>query len=299
MKKLEPKWGMIRESMKKHRIRFVIIEIFLIILWIWYLLMCREYITNVFEGAVPLDGARFASEVDTVEVGEPFELHRSDDVSVKDYALRPDSYWQGEKYEFAAELDFAEKSDIKYTNYTTGTGDDSDGDDESANVYFAKINGVDTLIMAYPHQELKSGQTVEGIFTEMPLIVCHDVAKSGYYEPNDTICKYMLDIRGVEMESENFDITFVTVLLLVNLFMAFKIVRQFKNFLYTPTYAQLSKYGNPLEVEKMVESELDDAKFAKNVIITENWIVSEDTFKLKIVKNHMKQGNFRYTPEKF
>lgn len=299
MTKIMPKPGMIRESMNKHRRRFVIIEIVLIVLWIWYLCMCQEYIFTVLGGSTPLDEARFSLEVQTLKVGEPFELHRSDDVTIKDYALRSESYWQGDKYDFSLTLNTAEKTPVYFTNATTGTGGDSEGEDVSANIYMADVGGKNVLVMAYPHQELKAGDTVEGIFTEIPLIVAHSIASCSSFDADDEICKYMLDLRGIEMESENFDILFVLVLLAIILLLAVKLVFQFKNFLCTPTFSQLEKYGDPLEVEKMIESELGGAIREKNRIITKNWILSEDTFKLKIVKNHMKHGSFKYTPEAY
>lgn len=299
MKNLSPVPGLIYASMKKYRKKFVVIELILILFWIWYFCACHEYILTVVCGSTPLDVSRFSQETQNVSVGEPFELHRSDDITIKDYALRPESYWQGEKYLFETALSSPQKTSVYFTNATTGTGDDSEGNELSAEVYLAEIGDKKVLVLAYPHQKLTDGSVVEGIFAEIPLVVSHSVAAADDFEPDDSICKYMLDIRGVEMESENFDITFVSVLLAIIIFLAIKLVLQFKNYIYTPTYAQLSKYGEPLEIASKIESEFAASKTEKNQIVTDNWILSKDTFKLKIVKNHMKHGNFRYTPEAY
>lgn len=289
--------GIIYKSMQKHRRRFLIIEILLAVFLIWYFVMCQEYIINVFQGAVDFDEARFASEVATLEVGEPFELHRNDDISINDYAIRADSYWQDDKYEFNVSLKNVQKLDVDFNNETTGT--DGRGDEISSNMYVADIGGIKTLVLTYPHTHLASEDAICGIFTSIPLIAAHDVAKSKMFNPTDEICAYMLDTRGLEMESESFDLLFTSVLLIVVIYLGIKLWRQYRDYLRTPTYRQLTKYGDAKDIAYKIETELADGVKEKKRLVCENWIVSEDTFKLKIVKNHMKHGNFRYTPENY
>lgn len=297
MRKSNAAEGMIYKSMKKHRTRFLVTEIFLIALLLLYFIMCYEYISNVFMGAAAFDEAKFASETETIAVGEPFELHRSDNVSISDYALRPDSYWQENKYEFDVKLENAQKLPVSFTNATTDTGDDSESDEISTNLYIAQINGIKTLVLCYPHQDIASTDTVTGIFTSIPLVVAHDVAGCGAFASDDEICSYMLDTRGIEMESETFDVVFCLILLLVIIFLGIKLIIQYTDFHRTPTYSQLAKYGEIQEIEEQVEGELTLGVRKKKKTVTENWIVSEDTFKLKIVKNHLKHGSFNYTPK--
>jgi len=295
-KKVAP-GGTIYKSMKKHRVKFLVIEILLIVLLVGYFAATYEYISNIFVGGVAFDEARFAKEAETIAVGEPFELHRSDDVSINDYTLRPDSYWQDNHYEFALDLKSAQKLGISYSNRTTMTGTDETYDEISSCLYLADIGGIKTLVLAYPHQDLSAIDTIDGIFTSIPLIVAHDVAASGAFAPTDEICQYMVDTRGIEMESERFDLVFCTVLFGIIIYLAAKLVLQFADYHHTPTYRQLAKYGPIDEIEAQVEAELAAARKEKRQLVTENWIVSEDTFKLKIVKNHMKHGKFVYTPK--
>ncbi len=297
MRKKQSSQGTIYKSMKKHRVKFLVTEILLIVLLAGYFSGCYEYISNIFIGGVAFDEARFAREVETVEVGEPFELHRNDNLSINDYALRPDSYWQDNRYEFALNLKHAQKLGLSYNNQTTGSGSDETYDEISSNLYVADIGGIKTLVLTYPHQNLAEIESIDGIFTAIPLIVAHDVAASGAFKPTDEICKYMIDTRGIEMESENFDLIFCAVLFGIIIYLAAKLALQFMDYHSTPTYRQLAKYGLIDEIEAQVDAELADARKEKRQLVTENWIVSEDTFKLKIVKNHMKHGKFVYTPK--
>ena len=104
MRKKQSPQGAVYKSMKKHRLKFLVTEILLIVFLVGYFSASYEYISNIFVGGVAFDEARFAKEAETIEVGEPFELHRNDNVSINDYALRPDSYWQDNRYEFALDL---------------------------------------------------------------------------------------------------------------------------------------------------------------------------------------------------
>ena len=291
--------GVIYGSMVKHRRKFLVIEVVLVLFLIWYAFACSEYIINVFEGAVSFDESLYASETRNIAVGEPFELHRNDNVTINDYALRPDSYWQGNKYEFEVEIEDAKRLPVKFANKTTQTGDDHEGDDVSSVLYVAKIGGKDTLVLAYPHTKVEELNVIDGIFVDIPLIIAHEIANNSGFSPDDEISEYMLDTRGLEMESEIFDLTFVAVLLAIVLYLGIKLFLQHKNHLLTPTYRQLAKYGDPEIIEAKIESELKDAVKDKKQLVCQNWIVSEDTFKLKIVKNHMKQGEFKYTPENY
>ena len=297
MRKKETPKGTVYKSMKKHRLKFLVTEILLVILLISYFCASYEYISNIFTGGVAFDEARFAKEAETIEVGEPFELHRNDNVSINDYALRPDSYWQGNHYEFVLNLTHAQKLGISYNNQTTLSGSDETYDEISSNLYVADIGGIKTLVLAYPHQNLADIESIDGIFTAIPLIVAHDVAASGAFKPTDEICKYMIDTRGIEMESERFDLIFCAVLFGIIIYLAAKLALQFADYHFTPTYRQLAKYGPIDEIEAQVDAELADARKEKKQLVTASWIVSEDTFKLKIVKNHMKHGKFAYTPK--
>jgi len=251
----------------------------------------RAYLLNAAFGADKLNVTRFSSEVETKNVGEEFELHRSQSTIIENKALKEMSYWQDNVYEFDVVLSDVKKTQIAYTTANT----DSTVEDqsmESAVVYTANIGDVKTIVLAYPHHNLKDGDKVTGIFTEIPLIINHDIAASEEFSAKERICVYMLDIRGITMESQFFDIVFCTLMLMLILYFAVKLTVQYINPFAAPTYKQLYKYGKTIDVVGSIEEQLSMKNIGaeiKGTVITENWIVSRDTFKLKIVRNHMQK----------
>ena len=111
----------IYKEMKRYRRKYLLVLIILIVLWITYFVSNSPYIFNRFLKPQALDEAHFSSATKNVEIGEPFELHRNDDLGIKDYALKDSSYWKGDKYEFIVPLSSIRELDIGITNKTTGT----------------------------------------------------------------------------------------------------------------------------------------------------------------------------------
>ena len=281
-------------AMKHYRRKLLIIEVMLIALFVCYLVSSFAYVSNIFVGAVPFDEEKFSLSAKETTVGEPFDLHRRDATNIPDFALKGSSHWQGKNYEFIVPLKSVKNTGIAYANATTGTGSEENQDEISAILYLAKIGNKDTLVLAYPHQDLTKPCKVSGIFTSIPLIVKHDVAKSKVFLPNDVICEYMLDTRGLEMESEGFDLTFLIVLFLIILYLGIKLIMYYKNHRLTPTYSQLEKYGEPDEVAKMVDDELRGIQWMKDECATGHWILCKKPFKLQIIRNYRQHGKFKY-----
>lgn len=286
------------EAMKHYRRKLLIIEAVLIAVFVCYFASSFAYVSNIFVGAVPFDEEKFSLSAKDTTVGEPFDLHRRDATNIPDFALKDSSHWQGKNYEFIVPLKAAKNTGIAYVNATTGTGSDKNQDDISAVLYVAKIGNKDTLVLAYPHQDLTKQSYVNGIFTSIPLIVKHDVAKSKGFSAEDVICEYMLDTRGLEMESETFDLTFLIVLFLIILYLGIKLIMYYKNHCLTPTYSQLEKYGEPDEVAKMVDDELRGIQWMKDECATGHWIISKKPFMLKIIRNYRQHGKFKYVDKK-
>ncbi len=282
------------KAMKYYRRKLLIIEVLIIAIFVCYFASSFPYVSNIFVGAVPFDEEMFSLSVKETTVGKPFDLHRRDATNIPDFALKGSIYWQGKNYEFNVPLKSAKNTGIAYVNATTGTGSDKNQDTISAVLYLAKIGNKDTLVLAYPHQNLTKLEKVSGIFTSIPLIVKHDVAKSKVFSADDVICEYMLDTRGIEMESETFDLTFLIVLFLIILFLGIKLMMYYKDHRFTPTYSQLEKYGEPDEVAKMVDDELRGIQWMKDECATGHWILSKKPFKLKIIKNYRQHGKFKY-----
>jgi len=284
----------IYKAMKHYRTKFLIIEIILIVVFVCFFTSAFPYVSNIFTGAGAFDESYYSDTIKTIEVGEEFELHRNDEMNIPDFALKGSSHWQDGKYEFIVPLEDVKNIGITYTNVTTGTGSDENKDDISAVLYLAKIGGKDTLVLAYPHQDLTKLSEVSGIFTSIPKIVRFDVARNENFSKDDRVGEYMLDTRGLEMESEQFDLVFSIVMFALVLFLGIKVIRQYKNYRITPTYRQLEKYGMPDDIASAVCKEMEGREWVKGECQTDSWIVKKDIFKLVIIRNYRTHGQFEY-----
>lgn len=296
--RVKNKSGFVYHSMNYHRKKSLCTLLFIVLVFSLYFSAFGPYITNVLTGSVSLDSEKFADDAAFVMSSDGAMSQENVSPVIRNYSLKTMSYWQGDKYEFDVKLGEAQKTPVRYTTKNT---DDSfvDGESkeyESAILYRADINGVITYILAYPHQELAAGSTVTGIFTEIPPIISNDIATLG---ETSFYCKYMLDTRGIEMESERFDVMISAVLLALIIYLFVRLVVFYVNPYLTPTYRSLDKYGDVDSVIVDIEAELAEAGVKKiskkNPVYTTNWILSEDSFKLKILRNHAKpQDNSRY-----
>lgn len=291
--------GIVYKHMQKHRISFAVIVALVVMLFAYTVIGSAPYISSYINGAVPLDTERYKTECKTENYPEPFEFHRGEDKSIPNYAVKGTSYWQDDKFEFEITLSDVKNTGITYTSKTTGSA--SSDEVESAVIYSADIGGIQTFIITYPDTDYKDGDKISGIFNTIPQIVKYNLAEySNSIKQSDKISSYIFDTRGIEMESAGFDMISCIILFVFVLLLSGKLVIQFINPLHTPTYRQFEKYGDPLVIADSVDSEVEMSgkKISKKELITQSWIVSEDVFKLKVVKNHLKFGNIKYVSDK-
>ncbi len=299
MKSAEYKDGIIYKYINKYRLKNICIVLILAVLAIGYFMLFGPYITNVLFGASDLDGERFKEEAEMISLYDE-GLKDNKNNAIHSKALKPDSYWQDDKYEFNIELSDTDFTGIVYTTENTKENFDPKNSEPvtSAVLYTADINGVDTLVLSYPHDELKSGDKVTGIFVPIPPVVRYDLSAIDDYAQKE-VFSHMLDLRGIQMESEEFDVFIFFALILIMLFVAAKTVVYYINPALTPTCRKAGKYGEYLTVIEDVEAQLKEKNITKitknNPVYLEDWIVKRDVFKLSIVKNHAKpQDNSRY-----
>lgn len=300
MKNIPFKNGFIYNSMKRHRTKLACNTLIVALVFAIYFVLNSAYILNVVCGASPLDEALFEKEVQTIEFGEELAAKSDASSSIRTYSVKSESYWQGNKYEFGVNFSDVHELPISYTTQNTS---DNYADREnkgilSAKLYYAKLGKTNVIVLAYPHQKIKAGEETAGIFTMMPNIIQTDISLLGTFN-GENFCKYIFDTRGIEMGSERFDISFILILALLFLYLLAKLCIYFINPYLTPTYRSLQKYGKLEGVVRDIEAQLQIAgikKIAKNApVVTDDWIVSEDSFKLKIIRNHTKpQDNSRY-----
>lgn len=299
MKSNIKKDGIIYKYMNKYRLKNIRIIFILGLVLAGYFMLFGPYITNVLFGATDLDTARFKSDAKMITIMDE-TLSDNKNNSINANVIKSDSYWQGDKYEFSVQLDNVKNTGITYTTENTNENFNPETSEPvtSAVLYTADINGINTLVLAYPHDKLKSGSVVSGIFAPIAPIIRCDLSAIDDYADSE-VYEYMLDMRGIQMESEEFDILIFSVLILIILYLSLKTVVYYISPGLTPTYRRLSKYGELLSVVDDVEAQLKEKNISKitknNPIYLEDWIVSKDVFKLSITKNHAKpQDNSRY-----
>ena len=288
--------GFVYKSMNKHRIKLMIYIIIIAFFLVLYFMLFKPYITNFFVGPSPLNEDKFLNDYESVVFTEDDVINEDDDTTIKTYTLKGKSYWQQDSYEFKIKFSDVKKTDINYTlKNTSDKFDENEKDVLSACLYSAKIKDRDVFVIAYPHTNLT--KIASGIFTEFPDVIKSDIYMGGNF--NTEHYKYIFDVRGIEMEGERFDITLFIILSLILLFLFIKLIIYLINPYLTPTYREFSKYGDTESVIEDVEYQLKSAVKTKDKkavrYITEDWIVYDDVFKLKLNKNHLKNpDNTRY-----
>lgn len=301
MKTLD-KGGFLYKSMVRYRLKFTFICIIYIILFALFTLSCRDYLITRAFGPSPLDAERFAAECTTMTLTADYSYDEtSPDARIFGYASPERSYLQDRNYRFDVTVeeiiptDFALTMDgIRVTPET-----DTESDPIAVKAHYAVIGGKKVvLLMTYAHNPLP-GDKVTGIFTQASPIVLSKLAKD-MGEDGMEICEYMLDIRGIEMSSEFSDTLLWTTLLLILLFLLAKLIIYYIKPHKHPMFAQLDKYGDLYAVAEDIENELrmPETQFDKNEIYTPEWLLTKQSFKYKIGKNHISGGKFRYTPGK-
>lgn len=290
--------GVIYKAMNKHRQKNIRYCLTVLAILIIYFFSCKPYITNTLFGATPLNEAEFKK--DAVTRALKVQKNADGEVSqlINSKVLKDDSYWQGDKYEFTVELTDVRQTEITYTTKNTSENPEDAKGEKSAVVYLAKIGGIDTIVLAYPEQKIENGTKIDGIFAPIPPVVSYDMLLNNDFADKEFYL-YMLDTRGLEMENEGFDIVACIVLLAVLLFLTIKVVIQYVKPLSTPTYRCLSKFGDVKTISDDVEDQLKKKGISlikrKQSVITEDWILTEEPFKLKVAKNHTKpQDSSRY-----
>lgn len=298
MRKISHKYGFFYNSMKKYRAKLALYTLGAFVIFAVYFLLCKPYILNVLTGPAKLDLNAFIKDAELIDIADEV-MEKNNTRTIRTYALKNSSYWQGGEYEFDLELSKAHKTPIRYTNENTSDNYNTTDDKTiSAQLYDAEISGVKVLVLAYPHQKLSDNSKISGIFTEIPNIIKKNFASLEGQNTADYY-KYMLDTRGIEMESERFDIIVSALLLFLGIFLLGKLIVYYINPLLTPTYREANKYGNMDNVIDDIEFQLNQKGITKitknNPAITDDWILTKAGFKYKIEKNYTKpQDSSRY-----
>ncbi len=291
------KEGILYRSVIKNRRKLLAIFVLVVICFVWFTISIYPYLAKRAGGASPLDTERFL-ESDCVVIGPSYKSDDSSKEMIMGFAETKKSYWQDHRYYFSVKPEKLEYSNLSYTHGGEVLTDitDTDIDPVAVCVHFASIGDRVVTVLSLPEQEIESLSELKGIFVKAsPLILKHlseDITED--YE----ISAYTLDVRGIEMSAESSD-TFIWIFLIaLIIYLSVKLVRYYSNPLKHPTYKQLEKYGDVLEIIEDIELQLqnDILSIEDNQIVTTDWIISEQSFKKLIQKNHTAKGKFKYTP---
>lgn len=292
--------GLIYKAMDRHRKKNIRYCLTVFAVLIIYFFSFKPYITATLFGATPLDTEKFSADASVTKLSVQKNADGEISQVINSKVLKKDSYWQGDSYKFTVRLSKVEKPEIKYTTKNTNENESEDNpnSETSAVIYVCDIGGIDTIVIAYPHIQIKDGTVVEGVFAPIAPVVSYDLLNTDGYSDREYF-NYILDTRGIEMQNEGFDLVVCVILMAIILFLLVKIVIHYINPLSTPTYRNLEKYGDLKSVCEDVEAQLKEAGITrvkkKSSAITPDWIVTEEPFKLKVAKNHTKpQDSSRY-----
>lgn len=292
--------GFIYSNMAKCRLKFTIIVIIVAIIFGFYTADSYKYISKKLFGAVDLDTEAFKN-IETITLEPDFVCDtESDDALIYGYALEDSSYFQGIKYYFNITVDDVIYKDIAYTIGGVPVTDevDTEIDPVALKAEYIKIGNTTVPVIMGKDQSIAKGDRIKGIFTRSSTRILEEFAKKSNGEKTE-ICKYTLDIRGIEMEAEFSDCVIWTIYALILLFLIIKLIIYYIKPKSHPMISQLEKYGQTEFIIKDIEDELKDEStiYEKNEITTKNWILQKKSFKYLIVKNHKATGSFKYTPD--
>ena len=292
--------GFLYKAMKKYRLKYTVICIVCIVLFAMYTSSCINYLMAKAFGPSALDVEMFATESGSMVLDNGYSYDKnSPDARIFGFASPETSYMQGGAFRFDVKIDDIIPADFAYTMSGVRYTEDIDTDEDpiATKADYAIIGGKTVILLMMPEQNIAPGDTVTGIFTQNSPVILAEMA-GDCPEGGREICPYMLDVRGIEMGSEFSDTLIWVVFLIILLVLLTKLAIYYIRPAKHPIYTQLDKYGDIYAVAQDIEKELEDSntQYYKNEIYTPEWILTKQTFKYKIGKNHTAGGKFKYTP---
>jgi len=274
------------KSMSRYRIKFLVINIILTLLFVFYTANKLPYLKTAWFGESPLDVQRFLEETSTITVDELVELTRKDRRNPDACYLKQTSYWQDDAYRFIINADSIEETDIVFKGKMTTASSEVVYQD-MYRLCFAEIGGRKVAVLAFANQEFEKNMTACIVHMQKPVLsgISQIASKEGPME----ICEYVIDVRGLEMEAEFSDHSFFWIYLAGLIFLYIKLIRYFINPINTPTYRQLIRYGKIETVADEIsrQANLPSARRNGKDLVLDEFILTKGFLKLCVTKNHM------------
>lgn len=298
MKNKINKTGVLYGNMKRGRRKLTFIYVILLALFIFHTVNTLPYLEKRAFGSVPLDTYSFSSSTPTVEITPKYAPNK-EEAKIYGHARKKQSYWQGSNYYFSVKLDRLQSCNLAYTASGAIVTESTDtlADPVAVKVDFITIGNTRTAVLSLGSSELKEGMVAEGIFVEISPLILKDLA--AFVPEGEVISKYMLDVRGIDMDSEYSDTVIWFVFVAVLLFLSVKLFIYYTKPIKHPTFAQLEKYGTAYLICQDIESQIEEenAAFEGDRLVISDWIITKTTFACKVEKNFAAGGKFKYTPK--
>lgn len=278
--------GFIYKEMKHYRRKYLVINIICTLLYLAFAIGRFPYIRTQLTGATPLDTERFAEETGTVVIDEVIELGRRESKTPDIACFKAKSYWQDNRYYYTADIsDIADTGKGFTAKVSTQTG--TVQEEEVYRVYVANIGDRAVAILA--NSRWVPSRRVSGYMAALSRPVMAKISETLTEGSSLEIGNYMLDIRGVDMDTANADFAYFWIFMIILIFLWAKLIVHYIKPCLTPTYRQLLKYGDACAVEEDINTQLKKESMyrEKGKIVLEDYILCRGTFKHEVKRNHM------------
>ena len=276
------------KAMVKYRIKNLIYNIIVLVLLVMFTVAKLPYIKTEINGATPLDMERYLKETGTFKIDELIELTRHEPKEPESFYHKAVTYWQEDKYLFDIEIESAKKTDINFTSsYKIG---ENEYEYISAEVWYVKAGGRTFAVIANPDETFKNKLT--GYLAEPCHAVMAPISQTLENGEEIVLSDYFIDCRGVEMGTANTDWALVKIAIVILLLLFIKLAIYYIYPKTTPTYRQLRRYGNIEDVADEVNRQAvsPEAYIEDKKLVTPDFILSNEGFKKKVVRNHMSKN---------
>lgn len=275
--------GYVYKMMAFYRRKFLLVLIITSLIFGWFTMAKMPYLRTSLKGASPLDSERFGEECALMIIKDKVELGRKDKKTPDESAFRSNSYWQDDKYLFNMKLDSVGDEIAVYTR-EIAIGKETETFVVSR-VYKASLAGIPITVLAKGNWD--KSLNVTGHLTEIQKPVLSALTKNMKTDEAIETAEYTIDLRGLEMDTEETDVFLFWAFLVLMLLIWLKLISYYIRPSLTPTYKQLRRYGDTETVENDINLQYADGYTEDKKLILKDYIIEKSTFKIKISRNHM------------
>lgn len=282
------------KGMIRGRKKFLIINLIVTAIYILYMMRAMPFIVGKLHGPYDFNIDNFISNTKDITISEEITMKKRADKTIPSYAFFDTSYHDGNKYRFNVKFDSFEDIGVKYTTEIEDPQTKEMVEYVLYSVYMGRIGDKSVPVMYYGDKIPNADVPLTGIFVQPAEVITADISKLTVDGSIVTMNEFMFDSRNLEMEVENTDIAVMILGFALLAFLYIRLLRYYIDPYKHPTYKQLHKYGDLEEVINDIEDQFasDDVFTEDKELICTDWIMTKDTFKNKVVKNHRTRGRY-------